>query len=118
MHPPTHTHTHTHTHPQTHTPLFPSAPLPCLHKPQASPLLFVALLSGHVHGWVSEDVQKDGLELLEDDSGHGKVSLQAVHFVAKLLVQVCHVRPLAHFVEELDQTGQASKQTLKNNIKL
>ena len=114
MHPPT----HTHTHPQTHTPLFPSAPLPCLHKPQASPLLFVALLSGHVHGWVSEDVQKDGLELLEDDSGHGKVSLQAVHFVAKLLVQVCHVRPLAHFVEELDQTGQASKQTLKNNIKL
>ena len=55
------------------------------------PLLFVALLSGHVHGRISEDIQKYWLELLEDDGGHGKVSLQTIHFVAKLLVQIRHV---------------------------
>jgi hypothetical protein len=68
------------------------------------PLFLVAMLSRKVQGRVLENIQEDGLKLLEDHSGNSKVARQALDFVPKFLVQIGHVGPLAHLVEKLDET--------------
>ncbi len=67
------------------------------------PLFSAASRAGRVVGWIPENVEEDGLVLLEDDGGDSEVSLQPVHLLPEILGQVRHVGPLLHFVEELQQ---------------
>ena len=69
------------------------------------PLFSAPGCTGLLAGNALEDVQVDGLVLLEDDRGDVEVALQTFHLVAELLRQVGHVLPLLHLAEKLDHAG-------------
>ena len=72
-----------------------------LHLIRLSLLLFSRLGEfGRVSRRVSEQVDKDGLVLFEDDVGHGKVPLQPLDLLPELGLQVGHVGPLLDLAEE------------------
>ena len=58
---------------------------------------------GRIQARVLEQVDKDGLILLEDDIAHGKVPLQLVDLVDEAALEVVHVGPAARLAEELDE---------------
>jgi hypothetical protein len=66
--------------------------------------LFLGLRFERRNNWVFEDGGEDWLEFVEDDCCHREVPFEAIDLLSDLDGKVCHVRPLLHFIKELDQT--------------